>query len=153
MAGIVLIALYISFCFLLFVLDIHVNEEGIVFIVDVFHHELEAIEKLCFKEVTSAMTFWLRLLATILLLMAKKPRTTQTKCNWSGGRLGRCFLSSEKSISSGVQKQVTPFLYLKAQSLGRIFDLESTVLPVVFWVKERFKKDRWWLSSINYSVI
>jgi hypothetical protein len=43
-----LIALYISFCFF-FVLDLCVNEEGIGFIVDVFHHELKAIEKLHFK--------------------------------------------------------------------------------------------------------
>jgi hypothetical protein len=49
MVDIVSIELYISFCLFLFVLDINVNEEVIGFIVDVFHHELKAIEKLHFK--------------------------------------------------------------------------------------------------------
>ncbi len=37
-------------------------------------------------------------------------RTMERKCNWSGGRLGRCLMSSEKLISSGVQKLATCFL-------------------------------------------
>jgi hypothetical protein len=49
MVGIVSIACIVYFILFLFVLDIHVNGEGIGFIVDVFHHELKAIEILCFK--------------------------------------------------------------------------------------------------------
>jgi hypothetical protein len=46
-------------------------------------------------------------------------RTTERKCNWSGGRLGRCLMSSEKLISSGVQKLAMCFLE-KALCLGSL---------------------------------
>jgi hypothetical protein len=54
----------VPFVLLLFVLDIHVGEEGIGINVDVFHHELKAIENCTSSEVTSVMKFWLRLLVS-----------------------------------------------------------------------------------------
>jgi hypothetical protein len=97
------------------------------------------------------MKFWLRLSATILSLMAEKQRTMEWTCNCSEDRMERCFMSSEKLISSGGPK-AGDVLLVKSPQFG-IFDWESTVLVAVSWAKERFDKNWWWQSPIDYSVI
>jgi hypothetical protein len=113
--------------------------KAIGFIVDVFHHELKAIEKLHFKWGSSVMKFWLRLSATILSLMAKRLRTSYRKeANVIGLEAGLgdilCHLRNRSLQGSKSWQRAS---CIKSPQF-RIFDWESTV-QVAFWVKERKK--------------
>jgi hypothetical protein len=81
------------------------------------------------------MKFWLRLSATILLLRAKKPRTFH--------------IIQEVNLFRGPKTCNVP---LVKSPQFRMFDGKSTVL-VASWIEERFDKDWWQCSSIDYSVV
>src|ERR1700761_7361805 len=69
------------------------------------------------------MKFTARFSFTIPSLAAKKARMCDTKCFSPGLRFSQCFRSSERSISSAVQKLASHFLYISQISgylIGRI---------------------------------
>ena len=92
--------------FLFWILDVRVNEEGVRFAVDVLDCDLEAIEEPGLGGRDFGGEVAASVLNTIPSEAAKNVRTWEMKWRLVSDSLTRSVRSTERSISSAVQKEV-----------------------------------------------